>query len=145
MKSTYNHALLISFSLFGLLACGCQPGAGSVEIWAAPKSESQNSSDPIEVSVGQAISFDGHRILPGTDPEHAIKPLHDFTLHCDPEGAVSFDHKARTLTFNRVGQVSVWLVEMAPGLAHQSQEPVEDWDQFHQVEVHSNRLKFDVK
>ena len=145
MKSIYNFALLISFMLFGLSVCGCQPGAGRVEIWVNPKSENRGSSEPIEVSVGQTINFDGQRILPGTDPEHAIKPLHEFTLNCDPEGAVSFALDSKTMTFNQVGQVTVWLIEMAPGLAHQSQEPVEEWDQFHQVEVHSNRLKFDVK
>ena len=90
MKSTCNHVLLISVMLLGLLACGCQPGAGSVEIWVNPKSEIRNSSDPIEVSVGQTINFDGHRNLPGTDPEHAIKPLHDFTLHCDPRRCSEF-------------------------------------------------------
>ena len=147
MNRLFHHALPFLFAFFGLLFCGCEPGAGHVEIWVTPKKDSWNQSDstPIEVSVGQTVQFEGQRVLPGAHPEHAIKSLHRFTLHCDPKDSVEFDTDNRKLTFKQAGKVTVWFIEKAPGFARQSQEPVEDWDKHHLVDVNSNRLYFVVK
>lgn len=126
-----------------LSICGCQPGAGTVEIWVKPKKADWDfyDSTAMNVHVGQTISFDGHRVLPGSQ----IKPVRNFIVHCQPEKSVEIDSDARTLTFRQTGNIKVWLIESAPAFEYQSNQPEEEWDQFSQTKVTSNTLYFAVQ